>query len=56
MSDEDVEVAELWLDMWETEISEDENNAREMYVEDAKVIRAVRKIIAFAKKAKGGEA
>ncbi len=56
MSDEDIEIAELWLDMWESGIIEDEDNHREMYDEDRKVILAVRRIIAVAKKAKGGEA
>jgi hypothetical protein len=56
VSDEDIEIAEFWLDMWEAEIAEDENNDREIYAEDRKVILAVRRIIAVAKQAKGGEA
>lgn len=56
MSDEDIEIAEFWLDQWEEEIAEDESNCRDMYAEDSKVILAVRRIIAVAKKAKGGEA
>lgn len=55
MSDEDIEIAEFWLDVWETQIAEDESNDREMYDEDRKVILSVRRIIAAAKKAKGGE-
>ena len=52
MSEEDIEIAEFWLDAWESEIAEDENNDREIYAEDRKVILAVRRIIAVAKRAK----
>ena len=48
MSEEDIEIAEFWLDAWESEIAGDENNDREMYAEDRKVILAVRRIIAVA--------
>ena len=57
MSEEDIEIAEFWLDAWESEIADDENSDREFYDEDRKVILAVRRIIAVAKRAaKGGEA
>ena len=55
MSDEDIEIAEDWLFIWESEIIEDEDSDREMHDEDRKVILAVRRIIAVAKKAKGGK-
>lgn len=56
MSDEDIEIAEDWLFIWETEIAEDEDSDPEVYAADRKMILAVRRIIAVAKKAKGGEA
>ena len=51
VSEDDINIAEDWLLMWETEIAEDESNDREMYDEDRKVILAFRKIIAVAKQA-----
>ena len=49
MSEDDIEIVEMWIDMWSEEIADYEDDDPEMYAEDKKVILATRRMIAYAK-------
>lgn len=49
MTEDDIEIVEMWIDMWSEEIADDDVNDPEMYAEDKKVILATRRMIAYVK-------
>ena len=48
-SQEDIDIVEFWIDQWAEEIASVDENDREMYAEDRKVILSVRRLIANVK-------